>query len=239
MNDALETITQITSLRELKIADNLLTGELTSIENLHNLEVLDVSGNKLSLLPDEIRDLSRLRILNVSNNQLTDLPMSQLSQIQLVELHASKNKLNGAFFTTAGTTMLKLQVMDISINAISKLYDGSAGPELPALHTLNIAFNQISALPDISTWMSLTTILAESNKVSELPHGFTESTTLKSVDFTGNDLTKLDERIALMDSLETLKIGGNSIRERKFLTMSIEEIKRDLKARLAPVSFME
>ena len=107
------------------------------------------------------------------------------------------------------------------------------------MYKRQFAFNQISALPDISTWTCLTTILAEDNKINELPHGFTESTTLKSVDFTGNDLTKLDERIAGMDGLETLKIGGNSIRERKFLTMSIEEIKRDLRARLAPVSFME
>jgi Leucine-rich repeat (LRR) protein len=239
MNDALETITQISSLRELKIADNLLTGELTSIEQLHDLEILDVSGNKLSLLPDELRDLSKLRILNVSNNQLTHLPMNELSKIPLVELLASKNRLSGALFTTAGTTMSRLQIMDISINAITKLYDGSAGPELPVMHTLNVAFNQITALPDMSTWTCLTTILAEDNSIGELPAGFTESTSLKSVDLTGNDLTRLDEKIALMDGLETLKIGGNSIRERKFLSMSIDEIKRDLRARLGPASFME
>lgn len=240
MNDALETITQITTLRELKIADNLLTGELTSIENLHSLEVLDVSGNKLSLLPDELADLTKLRILNVSNNQLVNLPTNQLSKITgLVEIHASKNKLSGAFFTTAGTRMERLQILDISINSISTLYDGSAGPELPALHTLTISFNQVSSLPDISTWSCLTTLLAESNKLSQFPFGFIDSNTLKMVDLTGNDFTKLDEGIAKMDSLETLKIGGNNIRERKFLTMSVEDIKRDLKARMAPVSFME
>lgn len=240
MNDALETITQISTLRELKIADNLLTGDLSSIDSLSSIEILDVSGNKLSLLPDELGSLSKLRILNVSNNQLTSLPTNQLSQIPgLVEIQASKNRLSGAFFTMAGTAMARLQVLDISINSINTLYDGSAGPELPALHTLNISFNQITSLPDLSSWTSLTSLLAEDNNLSDFPHGFTESSTLKLVDFTGNDLTKLDEGIAKMDSLETLKIGGNSIRERKFLSMSTDEIKRDLRARMGPVSFME
>ncbi|KAE9983223.1 hypothetical protein EG328_010164 [Venturia inaequalis] len=240
MNDALETITQITTLRELKIADNLLTGDLSSIDLLSSLEVLDVSGNKLSLLPDELGSLSKLRILNVSNNQLTSLPTNQLSHISgLVEILASKNRLNGAFFTMAGTTMARLQILDISSNSIITLYDGSAGPELPALHTLNISFNQITSLPDLSSWTSLASLLAEDNNLSTFPHGFTESCTLRLVDLTGNDLTKLDEGIAKMDSLETLKIGGNAIRERKFLTMSVDEIKRDLRARMGPVSFME
>lgn len=239
MNDALETITQISTLRELKIADNLLTGDLSSIDSLSSLEILDVSGNKLSLLPDELGSLSKLRILNVSNNHLASLPTNQLSQISgLVEIHASKNRLRGAFFAMAGTAMARLQVLDISINSINTLYDGTAGPELPALHTLNISFNQITSLPDLSSWSSLTSLLAEDNKLSEFPYGFTESSTLKLVDFTGNNLTKLDEGIAKMDSLETLKIGGNSIRERKFLTMSVDEIKRDLKTRMGPVSFM-
>ncbi|TID25304.1 L domain-like protein [Venturia nashicola] len=240
MNDALETITQITTLRELKIADNLLTGDLSSIDLLSSLEVLDVSGNKLSLLPDELGSLSKLRILNVSNNQLTSLPTNQLSQIPgLVEIHAGKNRLSGAFFTMAGTAMPRLQILDISINSINTLYDGSAGPELPALHTLNMSFNQITSLPDLSSWTSLTSLLAEDNHLSEFPLGFTESNTLKLVDLTGNNLTKLDEGIAKMDSLETLRIGGNSIRERKFLSMGVEEIKRDLRARMGPVSFME
>jgi Leucine-rich repeat (LRR) protein len=239
MNDALETIAQITSLRELKIADNLLTGELTFIEQLTNLEVLDVQDNKLSVLPDEIRDLVKLRYLNISNNQLTDLPMIELSGLPLVELCASKNKLSGMLFTTAGASMNRLQTLDVSINQLSALYGGSAGPEFPSLRVLNIAFNQIAMMPDISTWTALTSILAEDNKITTLPPGFTDSTSLRSADFTGNDISKLDERIALMDGLESFKIAANPLRERKFLTMGTAELKKDLSARLGPVNFLD
>jgi Leucine-rich repeat (LRR) protein len=238
MNDALETIAQIRGLRELKIADNLLTGELTSIEQLTNLEVLDVQGNKLSVLPDEIRDMAKLRFLNVSNNQLTDLPMIELSSLPLVELYASKNKLSGTLFTTAGTTMTRLQTLDVSVNSLSALYGGSAGPEFPSLRVLNVAFNAMAALPDISAWTALSTILATDNKITALPLGFTESTSLRSVDLTGNDISKLDERIALMDGLETFKVAANPLRERKFLTMNTAELKKDLSARLGPIGFM-
>ncbi|KIW08365.1 uncharacterized protein PV09_01281 [Verruconis gallopava] len=239
MNDALETIAQISSLRELKIADNLLTGELTSIESLTKLEVLDVRGNKLSVLPDEIRDLVRLRYLNVSNNQLTSLPMTELSNLPLIELYASKNKLSGALFTTPGVTMSRIQTLDVSVNQLSALCSGTSGPELPNLRILNVAFNAITALPAISSWTELTTILAEDNKIMELPVGFTDASSLRNADFTGNDMAKLDERIALMDGLESFKVAANPLRERKFLTMSTTEIKKALAERLGPASFLE
>jgi Leucine-rich repeat (LRR) protein len=239
MNDALETISQISSLRELKIADNLLTGELTFIECLTSLEVLDVSGNKLSSLPDEIRQLVRLRSLNVANNQLTDLPMNELSCMPLVEILASKNKLSGALFNAPGTRMDRLITLDISINNFSTLYTGAASPEFPALRTLNISFNAMASLPDLTAWTSLTTLLAEDNKLTTLPEGFVESTSLRTVDLTGNDLSKLDERIALMEGLEGFKVAANPLRERKFLTMGTAELKRELGARLGPVGFVE
>jgi Leucine-rich repeat (LRR) protein len=237
MNDALETIAQITSLRELKIADNLLTGELTSIEQLHNLEVLEVQDNKLSCLPDELCELVKLRVLNVSNNNLMDLPMNSLSKLPIVELLASKNKISGSLFTTAATTLPRLQNLDVSINALTTLYDGAAGPELPSLRALNVAYNQIASLPNISAWTSLNSILAADNKTTELPAGFVESTSIRTADFTGNDFRKLDENIALMESLDNFQVANNPLRERKYLTMNTEDLKQSLKAKLAPASF--
>lgn len=237
MNDSLETISQISCLRELKIADNLLTGELTFIESLINLEVLDVSGNKLSVLPDELRQLTRLRNLNVSNNQLTELPMKELSGLPLVELVANKNKLTGTLFALPGTSMTRLANLDVSGNRLTALYTGSAGPEFPSLRTLTISFNQITSLPDITAWTSLSSIMAQDNKLTALPEGFVESVSLKTVDLTGNDLVKLDERIALMDGLENFKIAANPLRERKFLTMSTPALKKDLSARLDMAGF--
>jgi Leucine-rich repeat (LRR) protein len=240
MNDTLEIIAQITSLRELKITDNMLSGELTCLESLHNLEILEVQSNKLSSLPEELSSLSKLRILNVSSNVLTDLPVVALSKIPtLVELLASKNKICGSLFTLAGTTMPRLQILDVSINQLSDLYDGSAGPELPSLKELNIAYNQITSLPSIASWTSLSTIRAADNKISTLPYGFTESTSVRSADFTGNDFSKLDERLALMDGLDNFQVAANPLRERKYLTMKTDDLKQSLRAKLGPVSFLE
>ena len=79
---------------------------------------------------------------------------------------------------------------------------------------------------------ALTELLAEDNKISSLPPDFTDSTTLRVADFTGNDFSKLDERIALMDALESFRVDANPLRERKFLSMKTPELKADLRRRL-------
>ncbi|KAF2398547.1 L domain-like protein, partial [Trichodelitschia bisporula] len=240
MNDALETIAQISSLRELRMGDNLLTGELaSSIETLTNLEVLDVQGNKLSRLPDELGLLTRLRVLNVSNNRLTELPMLALSKLPLVEILASKNAISGTLFPPEATGMPRLQTLDVSVNQLRAFCGSAFAVDLPTLKTLNIAFNSIAALPGLAGWTALITILAEDNKFAFLPDGFTEAHSLRNVDFTGNNFVRLDEHIGLMESLEGFKIAANPLRERKFLTMSTEELKHDLRARLAPPSHVD
>jgi Leucine-rich repeat (LRR) protein len=233
MNDSLDIIAQMTGLKELRLADNALSGELSSgISELRDLEVLEVQGNKLSSLPDEIGALMHLRVLNVASNQLTDLPMPELGKCSLTQILASKNHISGTLFSASATSMPRLQELDVSVNSITTLAEAALA--LPVLHTLNISFNRIDALPDLSSWTALVNILAEDNKISELPAGFVTSTTLRSVDFTGNDFSRLDSEIGRMTGLESLKIAANPIRERKFMTMSIADLKRDLKARLGP-----
>jgi Leucine-rich repeat (LRR) protein len=209
-----------------------LTGELSAaIFELPELEVLEVQGNKLSSLPDALSASSHLRILNISNNQLSYLPMTELSKLPLVQLLASKNQLSGTLFPESAIPMTRLQILEVSINSISSLAKG--GLSLPALQTLDVAFNRISFLPDVSSWTSLKTILATDNKISSMPDGFTSLKNLRSADFTGNNLPRLDPRVALMDGLESYLIAANPIRERKFLTMSTADLKKDLKARLS------
>ncbi|KAF2663825.1 L domain-like protein, partial [Microthyrium microscopicum] len=231
MNDSFETIAQISSLKELRITDNALTGELSSsISNLTQLEVLEVQGNKLISLPAEIGELIHLRILNISNNQIDSLPMESLAKTSLVSLNAMKNHLSGTLFTDANTSMPRLQSLDVSVNSLIAL---SYGPlTLPSLKELNINYNRITSLPPMSDWTSLMTLYAEDNKISTIPEGFTSLSGLRTVDFTGNDFSRLDSLIGTMEGLRVFKIGANPIRERKFMTMSIDDLKRDLKARL-------
>ena len=225
----------MTGLKELKLSDNRLSGELpSSIGQMAGLEVLELQSNKLTSLPDDLKALVHLRVLNVAQNALTSLPLTSLNSI--TEILASKNNLRGALFGPAVLGMIRLQTLDVSVNQLSELSSDVALPDLPELRTLNIAFNRMTTLPDLSTTPKLTELLAEDNSISTLPDGFTDLKHLRIVDLTGNNMNKLDERIALMDCLESFKLQANPLRDRKFLTMGTAELKRDLKARLGPAS---
>jgi len=233
MNDSLDTITQISSLRELRLADNALSGDLSSsIQQLTNLEVLELQGNKLSTLPEEISALVSLRILSLSSNLLTTLPMESLASTSLIELTVSKNHLSDVLFGPSPRSLSRLRTLDVSINRLKALCPPDTELSLPELRSLNIAFNNIAHLPPLSSTPALTELLSEDNKISSLPPGFTDSTTLRVHDFTGNDFSRLDERIALMDALESFRIDANPLRERKFLSMKTAELKADLRRRL-------
>ena len=231
-NDAFDAITQITSLRELKVSENNLVGELPSnIANLAQLETLDVANNKLIGLPVEIRELTHLRALNVADNQLRTVPVELFTSTALVEFTATRNRLESAFFTVSSAPYL--QELRLSGNALTSLSE-SSDLDLPALKYLDASANRLSLLPDVTSWTNLTTLLLGENKVTVFPEGFFSLQQLRIADFTANDISKVDERIALMEGLENLTLAANPIRERKFLTMSTDDMKRDLYMRLQP-----
>jgi Leucine-rich repeat (LRR) protein len=227
--EILDIIAQIPTLRELKLAENDLNGDLsTALCDLTSLEVLELQSNKLTSIPAEIERLTQLRTLNVSENQLRSIP-SEVFSASLIELQASKNRLEGTLLGLGSVS--QLQELNVAQNSLTSLCDGYV-IELPALKTLNVSTNRLTSLPEVSTWIRITTLLVGENKLSALPDGFVTLQQLRTADFTGNDLTQLDERIALMENLEHLTVAANPLRDRKFLTMGTDDIKRDLASRL-------
>ncbi|ESZ97478.1 hypothetical protein SBOR_2167 [Sclerotinia borealis F-4128] len=232
-NECLQVITQIISLRDLKIAGNGLCGTLSSnVESLTNLEVLDIQRNALDTFPDTFVQLGRLRVLNITENRFQSLPFEILSRLPLAELIAVKNGLAGTLITGAVERLSQLQVLDVTSNAITALCESEL--DLPSLHQLSCSSNRIASLPDLVSWVSLRTIAAEDNNLSELPPGFVDLLKVKSVNFSGNNIKVLDDRIGAMKSLNIFRISGNPLRERKFSAMSTEDLKNALRARIAP-----
>ncbi|KAL4956209.1 hypothetical protein BDW69DRAFT_159109 [Aspergillus filifer] len=232
--DNIQVVLEMKALRDLKLAKNNLEGSfLQDIGQLSSLEVLDLHENSLTSLPETLADLKSLRILNVGHNQLTSLHFDTLCKLPLKEVIASKNKLQGTLLPASVQRLDALQNLDVVGNALQKLSE-SETLELPSLQTLAISMNRIKSLPDVSSWQTLLTLSAEDNSISELPLGFTDLKNLKNVDLTGNDITKLDERIGFMDNLFTFRIANNPLRERKFLNMTVEDMKRDLRSRCEP-----
>ena len=230
--EMLDVIAQIPTLRELKLAENELSGDLSSaLCDLTALEVLELQSNKLTSIPTDFQRLSQLRILNVSENQLRSIP-SQVFSATLIELQASKNRLEGALLSL--DSVPHLQELNVAQNSLTSLCDGDS-IDLPALKSLNISANRLTLLPEVFTWVSITTLLVGENKLAALPEGFTTLQQLRTADFTGNDITQLDEKIAVMENLEHLTVSANPLRDRKFLTMGTDEIKRDLASRLSAI----
>ncbi|KAI7082268.1 L domain-like protein [Hortaea werneckii] len=239
----LDLITQIPTLRELKLGHNNLSGHLSAslCTSLPHLETLDLQNNKLLALPETLRELTSLRILNVSNNQLTALPMEALQNVPLIELDASNNALIASLFPLGGVNgHPTLQTLRVANNSLAAL-TFSASLDLPAVKTLDVRNNHLTVLPaDLSSCMGeLLELFAGENKIPELPEGFTGLKKLRRLDLSGNDLRVLEPGIARMEGLESLVLHGNPLRERKFLTMSVQDIKRVLRGKMEPAEIEE
>ena len=231
-NEALEVISYIPTLKELRLGDNSLTGELPDIlGELKALEILDLHGNSIEDIPQTIESMSKLKVLNVAGNKLTVIPMAAMGGMPLTEIMASHNRLNGHLFPSSISQVTSLQILDVSHNALVSIGDGQIN--MPLLHTFDVSSNRLTALPDLTVMHKLSTLNASENQIRTIPEGFTSLQALKSADFSGNSLLTLDDGIGSMESLTILNISNNPLRERRLLRMNIEDLKLELRVRLS------
>ncbi|KAI0880009.1 uncharacterized protein GGS22DRAFT_176201 [Annulohypoxylon maeteangense] len=237
-NNCLEVISQLSTVRDLKLGNNLLYGRMEEnyFSNLQNLEILDLHGNNISSLPDGIDKLGRLRMLNLNENAFETLPFGSLSMLPLTELLARKNKLSGTLIGPGVEGFPQLQILDVAANQLQLIVDGAQPLELPSLHQFTISLNRIVSLPDVSSWASLLTINADENSITAFPEGFTSLRNLRHVDFTSNDIRVIPPEVSRMDSIAMLRITGNPLRDRKFTSLTTEELKDVLAARMEPAN---
>ncbi|KAI1134597.1 hypothetical protein F5Y05DRAFT_202397 [Hypoxylon sp. FL0543] len=240
-NNCLEVISQLTTVRDLKLGNNLLYGRMEDsyFANLQNLEILDLHGNNISSLPDGIDKLGRLRMLNLNENAFETLPFEGLSKLPLTELLARKNKLCGTLIGPGVEGFPQLQILDVAANQIQLIADSAQPLKMPSLHQLTVSMNRLTSLPNMSSWTSLLTINAEENGIAAFPEGFTNLENVRHVDFTSNDIRVIPPEIARMDSLAMLRITGNPLRDRKFTSLTTEGLKDALAARLEPLTQTE
>lgn len=233
--DSFDVLAEMTTLRDLKLANNSLSGSLSpAISNLTSLEIIDLRGNSLTALPNEISDMKRLRILNLAENALDTLPFAELAQLPLTELVLRKNKLSGTLIDGPTASFETLQTLDISSNQIKLLVPSGSMIDLPVLHTLSMSMNRVQELPDMSSWASLLTLTADENTISVIPQSFCGLAKLRQADFSGNDIRVVPPEVSRMDNLSMIRLSGNPLRDKKFVTATTDEIKEVLSARLEP-----
>lgn len=225
----------MTSLRDLKLAKNLFFGPLNSeLSNLSSLEILDLHGNNVSALPRDVNKMTRLRILNLSENSFESLPFGDLAKLPLTELLLKKNKLSGTLIEDSVEELPQLQTLDASSNQLVRLVPQGAAIHLPVLHALSLSMNRLKDLPDMTTWTSLLTLTVDENSISGIPDSFLTLDKLRHADFSGNDVRVVPPEIAKMDNLAMLRLTGNPLRDKKFVSITTDELKDILSARLEP-----
>lgn len=228
-------ICQVTSLKDLKLGGNLLYGPLDPcFSRLENLEILDLHGNNLSSLPSDFGKLSRLRILNLSENSFEELPFDLLASLPLTELVVRKNQLHGTLVQDTVESLPALQTLDVSSNQLVHICSPGTSVAMPALQQLCVSMNRLQAMPDIGSWTSLVTLAADENNINAIPEGFTELERLRSADFSSNDIRVVPAEIGRMENLTNFRLSGNPLREKKFCSISTEEMKTILAQRLEP-----
>lgn len=165
-NECFEVISQIPSLRDLKLGDNEMSGPLDGrISSLQKLETLDMKRNALTALPEGLAELVHLRVLNITENSLTSLPFTTLRNLPLLEILAAKNKLAGALVSADVEELPQLQLLDVTGNSLASI-SASGQLSLPSLHQLSCSSNRLGGLPNLSSWVSLLTIAAEDNSIA-------------------------------------------------------------------------
>ncbi|KAG8671111.1 hypothetical protein FPOAC2_04433 [Fusarium poae] len=234
-NNSLDTISQVTSLRDLRLANNLFYGPLNPVlAGLSELEILDIHGNNISALPPKIENMSRLRILNLSENSFESLPFDSLATLSITELNVRKNKLKGTLIEERIGCLPQLHTLDASANQLERLIPLGAAIDFPVLHSLSLSMNRLQGLPDMTSWVSLLTLSVEENSISGIPNSFMSLEKLRHADFSSNDIRVIPPEVSRMDNLTMIRLSGNPLRDKKFLSITTEDLKAVLANRLDP-----
>ncbi|KAI9752526.1 MAG: hypothetical protein M4579_005602 [Chaenotheca gracillima] len=231
-NECVQVIAQCRSLKSLSLGSNKLFGQiLEDLMCLESLENLDVHDNELTIIPDSIRSLKSLRVLNVTGNHIETVPFQSLEETLLSDLQASRNAISGVLLLSSAGQLTKMKVLNVAHNQL-EIFSEASLSSVSELQQLDISFNRIKSLGDFSPLKHLVSVQAEDNQINALPSGFAELSEVKTANFSGNNIRTIDERVGLMEKLNILDISRNPLKERRFLGMTLPDLKRQLRARI-------
>ncbi|GLJ20838.1 hypothetical protein SUGI_0379990 [Cryptomeria japonica] len=188
----LTVLTNCSSLEQLALATNYLTGVLpSSIGRLSNsFSFLDLHLNEIvGNIPDEIGNLTDLAFLSLEANQLNGTIPSALGKLPNLErLYLSSNNLQGRIPESFGQSK-KLGLLILSNNMLSGRIPNSLG-DLPQLRRLKLHYNQLSG---------------------KIPASLGRCKTLETVDLAHNKLTgNIPPEVAGLQNLQFyFNVSGN------------------------------
>ncbi|GMS82876.1 hypothetical protein PENTCL1PPCAC_5051, partial [Pristionchus entomophagus] len=178
------------------------SGSSRSVSSYDDCTSLDVSSNGFASLP-HAKMFPKCKRLDVSDNELVRLSSILPLANQLIELNASRNKINNA---TGILSFKHLQTLNLSSNQLTNL-----PPFTACLTLLDLSHNQFTHLPPLSTLHQLETLNLSGNEISDLSEA--PSLLPSSIKFLNLSSNKIDSLMSLFDlsflPLSSLCISSN------------------------------
>lgn len=176
------TVTEVVTLRELRLNSCNLSFLPANIAKLVNLESLELRENNLEALPLTIKLLTKIKLLDLGRNNLEELQPEIGYLFNLQELILDENILQ-----------------DVSIVG-----------DLLNLRHLDLSANNLMTFPDeICNCTLLETLYGDGNEFQELPEAIGNLTKLTRLNMNYVALKALPNSIGYLQSLEELNIYEN------------------------------
>lgn len=229
-----ETLQKLSLCSYLNLRNNSFAGEVPDwIGEMKSFETLDLSTNKFSgQVPSSMGNLQSLKVLNFSANGFTgSLPESMVNCANLVVLDLSQNSLTGGLpvwifkpsgsasspsssSSSVGSSLEKLQVLDLSHNAFSGEITSAFG-DLSSLQVLNLSRNfLVGPIPvTMGELKALYSLDLSVNKLNgSIPIEIGEAISLKELILEKNYLAgNIPTSIEHCPSLTTLVVSQNRL----------------------------
>lgn len=223
-----EVLFTLTTLLELQLANNQLSGTLDSaIGRLNKVESLDLTGNQLTDLPPELAQLKSMRKLKLSKNKLTSLPVAILAQIpKLIELEVGDNRM-ACLFSGLGElsgeglnlpALVRLDARNTGLQRITDIdpsMDDTLKPaiNLPAVKELLLSVNSLDNLENLLlATPQLHFLDIRNNRFTQIPVGVLDLADLRHLDMTSNYMEHIPAELGSMYDLTTFDWSGNPVR---------------------------
>lgn len=147
------------------------------------------------------------------------------------DLSMAKNKISVVDNDAFGP-LTNLIMLDLHQNCFTGSF--SSVPKSEKLDQLLLAFNQLQGIENVDRAPNMTVLDLHSNKLQQLPDAVCAMYKLKTLKISNNDLSDINPKISLLDSLVRMNIEGNPLRSIKpsMRNTGAVELKKYLKSRL-------